>query len=200
MDMDVAQGGSEKDDQMDEDGDDMDEEDDEEDEASVVYVPPKRVRASRKRRLSIPRDENGVVQLPFQIASLTILSLGKIDYERPLFHNERYIWPIGYTAEKTFMSMLNPVNQTVYTCRVEDGQDGPLFTLQAADAPDIELSAKTATGVWALVIKKANEARKKESSNAISGPEYYGFAHPLVCEMIEEMDGVDQCTRYVRRT
>lgn len=61
------------------------------------------------------------------------------------------------------------------------------------------MSARTATGVWASVIKKANEARQKESSNAISGPEYYGFAHPLVIEMIEEMEGVDECSRYKRK-
>lgn len=73
------------------------------------------------------------------------------------------------------------------------------FTLCAADAPQIELSAKTATGVWASVIKRANEVRQKESSNAISGPEYYGFAHPLVIEMMEEMPGVDACSRYRRK-
>lgn len=71
--------------------------------------------------------------------------------------------------------------------------------MSAADAPEIELSARTATGVWALVIKKANEKRQKESANAISGPEYYGFSHPVVIEMIEEMDGVDECSRYKRR-
>jgi hypothetical protein len=49
------------------------------------------------------------------------------------------------------------------------------------------------------VIKRANEIRHKESSNAISGPEYYGFAHPLVIEMIEELEGVNDCDHYVRR-
>ncbi|KAI8075581.1 F/Y-rich N-terminus-domain-containing protein [Thamnidium elegans] len=147
----------------------------------------------------VPKDENGNIVLPFQIASLNVIDLGTIDSERSQFHNERYIFPIGYTVERTYMSMVDPNNQTTYTCKVEDGQEGPLFTLSAADAPEIELSARTATGVWALVIKKANEVRQKESSNAISGPEYYGFAHPLVIEMIEEMEGVDECFRYKRR-
>ncbi|KAF7724117.1 transforming growth factor beta regulator 1 [Apophysomyces ossiformis] len=113
-------------------------------------------------------------------ASLTILNLGKVVWDRAAFHSERYIWPVGYCVE-----------------RVEEDQDAPLFTIRAADAPDQELSAKTPTGAWALVIKRANEIRHKESANAISGPEYYGFAHPLVIEMIEELDGVDKCSRYV---
>ncbi|KAI7905607.1 F/Y-rich N-terminus-domain-containing protein [Cokeromyces recurvatus] len=199
--MDISQ--AEEEDNKSEQDIEVDEEEDEEedqlDEDEDVEPAPKKQRTSRRRRLTIPRDENGKVKLPFQIASLNVLSLGKIEYERPGFHNDRYIFPIGYTVERTYMSMVDPNNQTTYTCKVEDGQDGPQFTLTAADAPEIELSARTATGVWALVIKKANEVRQKESANAISGPEYYGFANPLVIQMIEELDGVDQCARYSRR-
>jgi hypothetical protein len=61
------------------------------------------------------------------------------------------------------------------------------------------LSARTATGVWALVIKKVNEVRQKDSSNAISGPEYYGFSNPTVREMIEELPNVDKCTKYRKK-
>ncbi|KAI8969966.1 F/Y-rich N-terminus-domain-containing protein [Mycotypha africana] len=188
-----------EDDELDEE--DEDEEEDEEDELEEddSEPMPKRQRVSRRKRVVVPRDENGNIQLPFQIASLNVLDLGKIEWKRPAYHNDRYIFPIGYTVERTYMSMVDPDNQTTYTCKVEDGGDGPLFTLKAADAPDIELSARTATGAWALVIKRANEVRQKESANAISGPEYYGFAHPLVLEMIESLDGVDKCERYTRR-
>jgi hypothetical protein len=61
---------------------------------------PKKQRLTRRKRVSIPRDADGNIVLPFQIASLNIVSLGKIDYERPHFHNERYIFPIGYTIER----------------------------------------------------------------------------------------------------
>ncbi|OBZ89243.1 Transforming growth factor beta regulator 1 [Choanephora cucurbitarum] len=162
--------------------------------------PPKKMRVVRKRQVIIPRDRDGQIRLPFQIASLNIISLGQVEYDRPNFHNERYIFPIGYTAERTYMSMVEPNNQTIYTCRVEDGGDGPLFTLQAADCPDEKISARTATRVWGSVLRKANEVRQKETSNAISGPEYYGFSHPLVIKMIEEMEGVDKCVRYIRRS
>ncbi|KAI9481121.1 MAG: F/Y-rich N-terminus-domain-containing protein [Benjaminiella poitrasii] len=204
MDISQAEEDGEEDNKSDQDVEVEEEEEEEEDQLDededVVEPVPKKQRTSRRRRPTIPRDENGKVQLPFQIASLNVISLGKIDHERPGFHNERYIFPIGYTVERTYMSMVDPNNQTTYTCKVEDGQDGPLFTLTAADAPEIELAARTATGVWALVIKKANEVRQKESANAISGPEYYGFANPLVIQMIEELDGVDQCARYSRRS
>ncbi|KAG1179026.1 hypothetical protein G6F70_004396 [Rhizopus microsporus] len=164
---------------------DEEEEEEEEEEDSDISDDDgeyrKKKRRYQKRRYSIQRNEDGSIQLPAQIvASLRIIELGRIDYERPAFHNDRYIFPIGYTAERTYMSMVDPSNQTIYTCKVEDSQDGPLFTLSPADAPDQCLSARTATGVWALVIKKVNEVRQKDSSNAISGPEYYGFSNPIM--------------------
>jgi hypothetical protein len=61
----------------------------------------KKKRRYQKRRYSIQRNEDGSIQLPAQIvASLRIIELGRIDYERPAFHNDRYIFPIGYTAER----------------------------------------------------------------------------------------------------
>ncbi|CAO3641825.1 unnamed protein product [Mucor hiemalis] len=99
---------------------------DEDDEATSVSAPAPKKRTSRKRVLSIPRDENGNVILPFQIASLNVISLGKIESSRSQYHNDRYIFPIGYTAERTYMSMIDPSIQTTYMCRVEDGGEGPL--------------------------------------------------------------------------
>ena len=58
------------------------------------------MRVVRKRQVIIPRDRDGQIRLPFQIASLNIISLGQVEYDRPNFHNERYIFPIGYTAER----------------------------------------------------------------------------------------------------
>lgn len=92
-----------------------------------ILVPtPKKQRLSKRKRVLIPRDQDGAIVLPFQIASLNVIDLGIIDTERPAFHNDRYIFPIGYTVERTFMSMVDPNNQTTYTCKVEDGQDSPL--------------------------------------------------------------------------
>ena len=66
---------------------------------------PKRARKaiviSKTRKIQpVPMDEQGNVILPLQIGILTLHSLGKVDFERDLFHNERYIYPIGYTISR----------------------------------------------------------------------------------------------------
>ncbi|KAI9018041.1 F/Y-rich N-terminus-domain-containing protein [Phycomyces nitens] len=181
-----------------EEEDQLDENEDEEMFDDLV-LQPKRNSTSRKRQ-EIPRDSEGNVIFPFSFASLKVLSLGTIMVDQPAFHNDRYIYPVGYSVERTYMSMVNPDGQTTYTCTVKEQDNAPLFTIRAADAPSHEISGQTPTGAWSLVIKQANLIRQKDSTNAISGPEYYGFSHPLVIEMIEELDGVDKCSRYIRRS
>ncbi|KAI9255798.1 F/Y-rich N-terminus-domain-containing protein [Phascolomyces articulosus] len=175
-----------------------------EDEDIVVKVEPppklKRTTSRTRKPVEVPRDEDGNVILPFQISSLKVLELGEVVHDRPSFHSERYVWPVGYCVERTYMSMVDPENQTTYTCQVQDGGETPLFTIRAADAPEEEMSARTPTGAWALVIKRANEVRHRESANAISGPEYYGFSNPLVIEMVEGLPNVDKCINYRRRS
>lgn len=57
------------------------------------------------------RDENGDYILPVQIGILTVLSLGTIITDNPNYHNDRYIWPIGYTIQRYYNSITNPDTQ-----------------------------------------------------------------------------------------
>ncbi|KAI8340835.1 F/Y rich C-terminus-domain-containing protein [Chlamydoabsidia padenii] len=145
---------------------------------------------------NIPRDEQGMVILPLELGPLTLISMGRIESEKPAYHCARHIYPVGYTVERTYMSMVNEHDQTTYTCKVEEGDnDEPSFVVEPKDDPENIIRAKTATGCWTVVAKKANQIRKKSGRNSISGPEYYGLAHPVIRFLIEEM-GVDKCTKY----
>lgn len=53
-----------------------------------------------RRVQPIDRDEDGNPKLPQQIGVLTVLRLGTIVTDRPSFHNERYIFPVGYTVSR----------------------------------------------------------------------------------------------------
>lgn len=48
----------------------------------------------------VEQDENGNYKLPVQIGILTVLNLGTVVYDRDTFHNERYIWPVGYAVKR----------------------------------------------------------------------------------------------------
>lgn len=48
----------------------------------------------------VERDTNGNYALPVEIDSWTVVDLGTIVYDRPAYHNQRYIYPVNYTVRK----------------------------------------------------------------------------------------------------
>ncbi|CAO3616858.1 unnamed protein product [Cunninghamella echinulata] len=117
----------------DEDEDELDEDDDEElDTLLTANSNSKRIARRRAPSLSeIKRDENGHPILPIQFGQVKLISLGTINHTDPAYHNERYIWPVGYVVERTYMSMVDPENQTDYICKIETAEDdnGPIVSL-----------------------------------------------------------------------
>ncbi|KAI7879020.1 FYRN-domain-containing protein [Lichtheimia hyalospora FSU 10163] len=170
--------------------------------ATVASAPPKRSKISRvavktRRVQPIDRDENGQPRLPQQIGVLTVHDLGRIVSDRDTFHNERYIFPVGYTVSRTYPSMVDPANNTVITSTILDGGDGPRFHVVAADMPDQPIIANSATGAWTVVVRRSNEIRSREHSNSASGPDYYGFKHPTIAKLIQDLPGTDKLRYYV---
>ncbi|KAI8137727.1 F/Y-rich N-terminus-domain-containing protein [Fennellomyces sp. T-0311] len=170
--------------------------------ATVASAPPKRSKLSRiavktRRVQPIERDEQGLPRLPQQIGVLTVLDLGKIVSDRDTFHNERYIFPVGYTVSRTYPSMKDPNSNTVITSTILDGGDGPRFHVVAADMPDQPIIANSATGAWTVVVRRSNEIRHREHSNSASGPDYYGFKHPTIAKLIQDLPGTENLRHYV---
>lgn len=156
-----------------------------------------KINIKTRRVQPIQRDESGLPKLPQQIGVLTVLSLGKINFDQDTFHNERYIFPVGYTVRRTYPSMIDPLNNTVITSTILDGGDGPRFHVLASDQPSDPIIANSATGAWTVVVRKSNEIRQREHSNSASGPDYYGFKHPTIAKMIQDLPGADQLKNYV---
>jgi hypothetical protein len=46
------------------------------------------------------------------------------------------------------------------------------------------------------VVKRANQIRHRDVSNSVSGPEYFGFAHPTIAKMIQDLPGAERCGKY----
>ncbi|KAI8343716.1 F/Y rich C-terminus-domain-containing protein [Chlamydoabsidia padenii] len=164
---------------------------------------PKRMRRGNQepkmRRVQpLPRDPiTGEYRLPAHVGILTVHSLGRV-VPLTTYHNDRYIWPPGFKVSRTYLSMVNSDQNTVYTCTVEEnGEQGPRFRVIAEDSPDQPIVANSATGVWTAIVKRANEIRNREHSNSASGPDYYGFTHATIAKMIQDLPGADQCLNYV---
>ncbi|CAO3660726.1 unnamed protein product [Umbelopsis ramanniana] len=150
--------------------------------------PAKKGNLSKRMRkvVEIPKDEDGKPILPIQIGSFQLVSIGKVEL-RDGYYNERYIWPVGYCIKRTYMSMKNKHENTDYTCTIEEDGDAPKFRIVAEDDTDHPIEASTATGAWGNVVRQANRIRGRgHLSCSVSGPEYFGYAHPAIADLINE--------------
>ncbi|KAI8991569.1 F/Y-rich N-terminus-domain-containing protein [Mycotypha africana] len=170
---------------------------------TIPSAPPKRskintLKIQKVRRVQpIERDEHGKPKLPQEIGVLTVHSLGKIINDRPAYHNERYIFPVGYTVSRTYPSMIDPDKNTIVTSTILDGGDAPRFHVVAADLPNEPIIANSATGAWTVIVRRANDIRHRDHSNSASGPDYYGFKHPTIANLIQELPGAKELPSYI---
>lgn len=148
----------------------------------------------------VPLNEHGQPILPLQLGVLTVHSLGEIVWDRPAFHNKRYIWPVGYHTSRAYLSGVNPDAQTIYHSRIVDGGVGPQFEVWAEDQPDLIHRAPTSTGAWTAVLKQAQAIRGKEYGNSASGPDFVGLTHASICMLIEQLPNADRCGEYQMKT
>ncbi|KAJ2654163.1 hypothetical protein IWW48_006278, partial [Coemansia sp. RSA 1200] len=170
----------------------------------IADGPPKKRRkrhhdiASKVRSVQpVPKDKSGNYEVPVQVGILTVLCLGQVVSNHDAYHNERYIWPVGYTVQREYHSMKNPNKNVIYTCCITDGGDTPLFHVEAEDMPGSPIVAPTATGAWTAVLRIVNQIRRREHSNSASGPDYFGFSHPTIAKMIQDLPGAKKCKTYI---
>ncbi|KAI9345562.1 F/Y-rich N-terminus-domain-containing protein [Obelidium mucronatum] len=144
-----------------------------------------------------PTSESGSPILPLTAGVMTILELGEIVHDRPAYHAERYIYPVGYKSKRSFLSMIDAAKQTMYLCEVLDGGDSPMFVVTPEDCPERAVSAGSLTGAWIPIFKAAYALRNKEHASGLSGPEFFGFTQGIVMKVIQELPGSRLCKNYV---
>jgi hypothetical protein len=151
-----------------------------------------------KRLIEVQRDLYGNVMFPINLGALTIHSVGNVVYDRPAYHTDKYIWPVGFKATRVYTSMKNVEERVSYTCEIKDGGPAPIFLLNCPEF-DEPIEEKSATAAWTSVVKRVNEIKSEESGKKVftnvSGPEYFGLANPTVMKLISELPNAEKCER-----
>ncbi|KAI9443539.1 FYRN-domain-containing protein [Lactarius indigo] len=165
------------------------------------HTKPKRLKAHTVTSKSysipmVPRDKGGRPVLPLNVGIMTVNCLGEVCM-REHFHTERYIFPVGYSVNRRYLSARDPNAETVYNCTILDGGDGPKFQIIANDMADKPIIAGTATGAWSVVVRAANHVRNRQHSNSVSGPDFFGLGQNTIKHLIQELPGADRLKDYV---
>lgn len=147
----------------------------------------------------MPFYPDGRPALPIKLGVTTLNKLGTIVYDRPGYHTNRYLYPVGYECIRKFYSLINP-NETVdYICKIEDGGNLPKFIVIPSDNPEGKVESTTTTGSWGRIIREANRLRGRSITNSIAGPDYFGLMTPAIIFLLQRLPNVDKCSKYEKQ-
>ncbi|KAI8883439.1 hypothetical protein K501DRAFT_184467 [Backusella circina FSU 941] len=145
----------------------------------------------------VEKDKNGQYILPAEVDSWTVLGLGNVVWDRAAFHNQRYIYPVGYRVKKWYRSMVDPHSDTQYTCEILDGGDEPIFQLCADDNPSECWRGPTPTTVWTIAVRRAFAIRNMDYGHNPVGPDFFGLRKNTIAKMIQDLPNADKCKNYI---
>lgn len=124
----------------------------------------------RHRCEEVPRDKvTNKPILPVVLSpSSRVLSLGRVVYDRPNYHNANYIWCVGYTMERQYASVTHNNSRVTYRGEILENGDSPLFKLTASDNPGNPIYGDTATSVWQEVVRRVSDMKVGIKSGGLS--------------------------------
>lgn len=162
-----------------------------------------------KKIQPVVTGEDGMPIYPIKLGLITVENLGVIVNDRDSFHNDRYIYPVGFRITREYWSTRDPESVVTFTCEIRDGGNGPSFIVTPSDYPQDQVISTSPTGAWAqifkrnflnmLILKVACELRNAEPPKATAGPEYFGFTQPTIAYLIEQLPNANLCKNYQKQ-
>merc|ERR1711884_621932 len=125
------------------------------------------------RRVYIERDENrqvanvmstGMETNVLRLGSMTFLSVGQLlPHQLHTFHNEEYIYPIGFKILRYSWSMRNVNKRCSYYCSIQEKDNQPEFAIEVVENghDNVTFTDSTCLGVWMKVLKEVESVRIK---------------------------------------
>ncbi|KAL1489871.1 hypothetical protein ABEB36_013799 [Hypothenemus hampei] len=153
---------------------------------------------SGKKKLvrPVPTDSTGRPIFPINLGKLTIHSLGDVLTDRPEFHSEEAIFPVGFVSTRIYGSLKDPTTRCIYTCKISDENGSPLFAI-ACDDGSTEITGDTPDVCHSLLLQQINDAL---SLNVVStrprGNDFFGLTHPTVLHLLQGFPATRKCLNY----
>ncbi|KAF6083194.1 transforming growth factor beta regulator 1 [Phyllostomus discolor] len=121
----------------------------------------------------------------------------KIITDRPGFHDESAIYPVGYCSTRIYASMKRPDQKCLYTCQIKDGGVQPQFEIVPEDDPQNAIVGSSAEACHAELLTAVSATAGKPVSNVLpSGADFFGFSHPTIHNLIQSCPGARKCVNY----
>lgn len=145
----------------------------------------------------IPLDSTGRPVFPIELGGLTVHSLGEVITDRPDFHTEEVIYPVGYVSTRVFGSLKDPRVKCTYTCKISDNNGVPRFDITADNDLSVPIIGTTPDICHTHLLKCINDSLQMDVvSIRPRGNEFFGLSHPTILNLIQSSPGTRKCTNY----
>ncbi|BFZ20574.1 hypothetical protein BsWGS_23613 [Bradybaena similaris] len=162
------------------------------------HARPKKGKGANKKVIPpLMLDSLGRPIFPMALGDITLHSIGEIVPDRLSFHCPESIYPVGYCITRVFASLQKLDSKCLYTCKISDNNDGPIFEIAAEDSSDIVFKSISPIECHNLLIRAVNKSR---GGNILPvdghGLDFFGLSHPVVQNLIQSCPGSRKCSRY----
>lgn len=143
--------------------------------------------------LPISVNSNGEPAYPISLGALCVHNLGRIVYDRPGFHAENRVYPIGFMSTRTYGHFNEPERKCVYTCRITDnGGERPNFEIALDN--EFVFSGETPDQCHAALIQMINKNPNIRSiDKRPEGEWFFGLTHPTVMTLLQSLPDIQKC-------
>ncbi|GLC39703.1 hypothetical protein PLESTM_000930800 [Pleodorina starrii] len=125
---------------------------------------------------------------------MRVLALGEVVWLSRWFHDEKYIYPVGYTAARMMASGASGGREVRHLMEVVASEDSvrPVFRITPEGEPPV--SADTATRAMRALFE--DDARARGRAFAKTGADLFGLSNQRVAALIRALPGAERCERF----
>ncbi len=146
---------------------------------------------------TISINQNGRPIYPITMGNLSIHDLGAIVVDRPGYHTENFIYPIGYVSTRIYGHIKEPHRKCLYTCKIIDCGDYPRFEISPESMPEYAIAGPSADLCHAALLQTMNNSSDGRELAVIPQGEYFfGLAHPAVATLLQSSTAVKELINF----
>lgn len=167
----------------------------------VVNPPPPADVKSEELEPEIPFVDQSTIAaggVSYAIGNLMVQSLGEIQADKPSFHTEHTIYPVGYTSIRIYGSMGNPFLKSVYTCRITEAVGNPRFEMSSEADSSVMIVGPSAQFCHSTLLRYMQDTHGLQRLSTVTpdGDWFFGLSHPVVMSLMKSMPNFNTCTKF----
>lgn len=161
--------------------------------------PQQRIRKKKvKSQLqTIPVDSFGIPVLPLTMNAFTLYSLGDIIHDKPNYHTDKLIFPVGFVSTRIYSHYLQPEQKCLYTCKILEDGDSPRFEITTDGDPDFEIAGPTPDFCHERLMQFINANSDTQNVNVRPlGDWFFGLSDPTILNLIQNSHNARKLSKF----